>query len=87
MCGKSEASGESSRLTKQAFHKKTGVVFQSAAFAVPCGGGEWPVENCLSDCYSPLEPSNASPLGHQSQVVKGCPLCGLHGPTGFSKAA
>ena len=29
-------------------------------------------------CYSPMWPVNISPTGHQSQVIKGSPLCGSH---------
>lgn len=34
--------------------------------------------NCLSDCYSLLEPRNTSPPGHQDQLIKGHSLCRLY---------
>ena len=67
------------------FYRKTGLVFQSAVCAVPWVW--WPAKNCLSNCYSPMELWNASPLGHQGQAIKEYPLCGLHVSAGFCKAA
>lgn len=47
------------------------VVLQCVVFAVPWW---WcPTKNSLSDCYSPVELSYISPLGHQVQAIKGGP--------------
>lgn len=36
----------------------------------------------LSLCFRPIGPRNAIPFGHQNQVLKEYPLCGLCLPTG-----
>lgn len=54
------------------FHSKTGGMFQCTVCTVSWG---WQLaKNCLSIYYSPMGLRNASPAGHQSQVIMGCPL-------------
>lgn len=49
-------------------------------------GGWWHAQICLSNCYSPIELWDLSPLGCHNHAVKGCSLCRFHMPSGFSKA-
>lgn len=84
MCGKSEASGESSRLTKQAFHKKTGVVFQSAAFAVPCGGGGLS-RTVFLIVTAPWSPVTPVPLATRARWSRGAPCVDCMGPLALAR--
>lgn len=53
---------------------KSGVVFQYAVCAVPCGG--WPAcQDSPSDCYNLLELRNSSPLGHRARRTVASPVC------------
>lgn len=77
------SSGWSSRTSKWAFFTgEQGVHF--GLMFVWCSVGS--PKNCLSNCYSPLEPRNTSLLGHQGLMTKRHPLWGLWMRAGFGKA-
>jgi len=63
-------------MRKQAFfYMKTGDLFRSVVCTMFWGW--YLAKDCLSDCFRPMGPRSTAPSSHQSQALKGCPLCRL----------